>query len=239
MSLLPGCATTRPVPASQRPSDTVYFQKASTIDFRKDTVADYERLVRPGDLIVASMRLGRAVRQRDWLFAVLPQGHSMIVLDPADREHGILECRFHGARRVGPDELRQYSYCTVYRLNQPARLDRKRLEEFADSATACCRRYDFWSWIGWNDELRPSSAADISPQYTCSTMAVAAYFYAGLHLDVAGQDHKVITPLSIVASPGRYRDGIVRGAEPGSDATKIPTEDGAVRPAGHHERSRE
>lgn len=203
LGLLVGCASTRPAdPLHLAPGQTV-FEPIGTIDFRSDSREDYRRLVRPGDLIVTYMRLGRVVKKREWLFAVLPHGHAMIVLDPDD-PLGILECRFHGTRRVGPEELDLYSYSIVYRLRDPQRLNLDRLREFADAACERCRAYSFKSWLGRNDNLLPDRPEAISPQYTCSTMVAAAYHYAGLTLEVTQQDRRVLTPLSISGSLGAY-----------------------------------
>lgn len=92
---LTGCASTRPGNHQAMFPGHTSFEKVGIVDFRSDTLEDYQKLVRPGDLIVNYMRLGRAAKKEQWLFALLPHGHSMIVLDPYDAR-GILECRFHG-----------------------------------------------------------------------------------------------------------------------------------------------
>ena len=194
-----GCASTRPAAPESIHAEQSSFRKVGVLDFRADTVADYRRMVLPGDLIVNFMRVGRAAKRREWLFAVLPYGHSMIVLDPNDGE-GLLECRFHGARRVGPEELERYSYNVVYRLDKRDRLDLARLADFADSGCVACRGYSFKSWILLNDNLRPDSPGAIDRKYTCSTFAAAAYHYAGVTLDVTDQRFRVITPGSLSAS---------------------------------------
>jgi hypothetical protein len=179
------------------------FDQVGILDYRYDTEDDYRRLAQPGDLIVCYMRPGRALKKRQWIFTLLPHGHAMIVLDPSDPK-GILECRFHGIRIVGPDELGLYSYNTVYRLRDAHRLDMVRMREFADYGKDVCQKYSPKSWLGINDELTPDSLSEISDQYTCSTMVVAAYHYAGLTLDIAYQSHRVITPTSIATSTGRW-----------------------------------
>ena len=179
------------------------FEKVGVLDFRRDTIEDYQRMVRPGDLIVDYMRLGRAVKKREWLFAILPHGHAIIVLDPHDPQ-GLFECRFHGARRVGVEELALYSYNTVYRLREPHRLHLGRLNEFAAYACEGTTKYSFSSWMGRNDNLRPARPQDISPKYTCSTMVTAAYHYAGLTLDLVEDPHRVIFPRSIANGTGHW-----------------------------------
>lgn len=202
------------------------FEPVGVIDFRSDSLEDFQRMVQPGDLIVNYMRLGRAARKRQWLFAILPHGHAMIVLDPYDPK-GILECRFHGTRRVGPEELKLYSYNNIYRLDQGERLDLQRLGEFADAGTKCCRSYRFSSWLGRNGNLVPNDLADIPKSYTCSTMVVAAYHYAGLTLDLAElARNRVITPRAIAASRGRFNAFSLPGAEPVADfAPNVPNAD--------------
>lgn len=226
---LVGCATTRPPDAARLGENELVFQKVVTLDLRPgaNTDEDFQMIAQPGDLIVASMRLGRAVKKREWLFTVLPHGHAMIVVDPADPLGGIFEGRFHGARMVGTDELRLYSYFTIYRLSDPAALDIKRLREFARHAVDRCDKYSFKSWIGLNDELAPTAPAQISDQYTCSTIAVAAYHYAGVSLDLVDQEHRVITPLSLVASPGR--------AEAPSHSASSPIQQVSASTASHSE----
>lgn len=194
-----GCASIRPAAPESLRAGRTSFRKVGVLDFRADTVADYRRMVLPGDLIVNFMRVGRAAKRREWLFAVLPYGHSMVVLDPDDPK-GLLECRFQGARRVGPEELRRYSYNVVYRLGQRDRLDLARLAEFADSGCATCRGYSFKSWVLLNDNLRPDSPDAIGRKYTCSTFVAAAYHYAGVTLHVTDQRFRVITPASLSSS---------------------------------------
>lgn len=203
LSAVGGCASTRARDPRTLAPGSVAFEKVGVLDFRRDTVDDYRRMVRPGDLIVNYMRPGRAAKKREWLFAILPNGHSMIVLDPADPQ-GIIECRFHGMRRVGPEELGLYSYNTVYRLTEPERLNLPRLIEFADLGCQTCRKYSFKSWLTLNDNLTPAAPELVSDRYTCSTMVVAAYHYAGLTLDVSDFPYRIITPVSVAASVGRW-----------------------------------
>lgn len=201
-----GCASTERRHISGYQPDSTLFEKVGVLDLRDGEESKVTAMLQPGDLVVNYMRLGRAAKKREWLFAVLPHGHSMIVLDPKDREAGILECRFHGARRVGIEELKLYSYSTVYRLRGSERLNLDRLREFADASCTCCRKYSFKSWLALNDNLRPNQRAEISPTYTCSTMVAAAYHYAGVTLDVAHEEGKVITPLSLAASTGDFNE---------------------------------
>lgn len=216
-----GCASTRPTAADPGVPNVTVFDKVGVIDLRDGDETVYSQLLMPGDLIVNTMRLGRAAKKREWLFAVLPHGHSMIVLDPSDRQTGILECRFRGARRVGIEELKLYSYNTVYRLRDARRLDLDRLRQFADHACARCPKYSFKSWLAFNDNLRPENGDQVSRQYTCSTLVAAAYHYAGMTLDVAHAERRVITPLSLAVSPGRFngfsRPDIVTVAQPTED----------------------
>lgn len=200
-----GCAV---VPQKERfaaDPDRTLFERIGVIDYRYDTVEDYRKMVQPGDLIVCYMRPGRAVAKRQWVFTFLPHGHAMIVLDPNDPA-GILECRFHGIRQVGDSELGLYSYNTVYRLRNPSRLNMRRLFDFAHHGSEVCHSYSLKSWAAFNDELTPNVLEDISCQYTCSSMVVAAYYYAGLTLDVSANNNCIITPTSIATSPGSWNE---------------------------------
>jgi hypothetical protein len=48
--------------------------------------------------------------------------------------------------------------------------------------------------------MQPVEPSDVSPQYTCSTFAAAAYHYAGARLSAATPSNRVVTPLSLAAS---------------------------------------
>lgn len=199
--LTTGCASIQPASTHNlHPGETV-FEPVGIIDFREHTLDDYRELVQPGDLIINYMRLGRAAKKREWLFTILPYGHSMLVVDPDDPQ-GILECRFHGIRSVGPEELKLYSYNLVYRLRDPSRLNVDRLKEFACLAQSKETRYSFAGWLGRNQNLFPELPSQIGTRYTCSTMVVAAYHYSGVTLSACDPPNRVITPVSIAASKG-------------------------------------
>ncbi|QDU62800.1 hypothetical protein Pan216_36700 [Planctomycetes bacterium Pan216] len=193
-----GCASAPTLHGDERIVPGAAFEKVGVLDFRRDGIAEYREMVQPGDLIVNYMRLGRAAKKRQWLHAILPHGHSMIVLDPDDPE-GLLECRFRGMRRISPEELGEYSFNTVYRLRDARHLDLERLEQFARVGCGRCGDYSFRSWLGFNGDLSPSQPKEILPSYTCSTMVAAAYHYAGVTLDVAHRN-RVVTPLDLVRS---------------------------------------
>lgn len=195
-----GCAATRPVPDACILPGQTKFRQVTILDYRHGEEPKLEELLRPGDLIVNYISLGRSVTQREWLFAVLPYGHAMIVLDPTDRNRGLFECRFRGCRRIELDDLRHYSFSIVYRLDNSERLNLARLNEFAVHAQEHCASYSFRSWLGFNGNLTPETLDALTPHYTCSTFAVAAYHYAGATLSVTDHPHKVITPLSLAAS---------------------------------------
>src|SRR5262245_21534416 len=131
-----GCAATTRCAPELVPPPSTSFERVGAFDYRENapggpnSLDDFRRAVQPGDLIVTCMDFKRAVGRRQWIFMVLPCGHSMLVLDPADPK-GLFECRFHGAQKVGPGELLQYSSCKVYRLRDRRALDMNRLNEFA------------------------------------------------------------------------------------------------------------
>lgn len=213
LTLNSGCRSVqhRPVPAAP----DACFEKVGVIDFRSDDMDDFRRLVRPGDLIVNYMRTGRAAKKQQWLFCILPHGHAMVVLDP-NAPDGLFECRFHGARRVSPEELKLYSYNTVYRLKEPERVNLSRLQEFAEIACERCGKYNFASWVGRNDEMKPESPDDISRQYTCSTMVAAAYHYAGITMNESERTINVVTPMNLVDSEGAWNHHSTNNAPPSS-----------------------
>lgn len=196
-----GCRSVQHRPSPAGPD--ACFEKVGVIDFRSDDMDDFRDLVRPGDLIVNYMRTGRAAKMQQWLFCILPHGHAMIVLDPSAPD-GLLECRFHGSRRGGPEELKLYSYNTVYRLKEPERVNLSRLNEFAAVACEQCGKYNFASWVGRNDEMTPDRPEEISRQYTCSTMVAAAYHYAGITLRESENAKSVVTPINLVDSAGSW-----------------------------------
>ena len=200
-----GCATTRRH-ASQKPlcADATCFELVGIIDFRCHTEADYLAMVQPGDLVVNYMRAGRAVKEDQWLYAVLPYGHAMIIVDPHDFEHGILEGRFRGVRCVGIKELKRTSYNLIYRLRDNHRLNYCRLQEATDYTCSHCKKYSFESWLAINSNMQPDCPQDFSSRYTCSTFVAAMYHYCGVTLDVSSKDHQVVTPLSIAASWGVF-----------------------------------
>jgi len=200
-----GCAsTTRCAPELVSPPLTC-FERVGHFEFREkapggpNSLEDFRRSVQPGDLIVTCMDFKRALWRRQWIFTVLPCGHAMMVLDPADPK-GLFECRFHGAQKVGPEELLQYSYCEVYRLRDRRFLDMGRLNEFATIACERVKGYDPKGWVGINPEMAPETEEQISFKYTCSNFVAAAYYYAGVSLSAGRETTNVITPLSLAAS---------------------------------------
>lgn len=204
--LLAGCAATRPVEYTALKPNEVRFRRVAILDYRYGNEPDVAAILQPGDLIVNYMSLGRSAKERQWLFAVLPYGHAMIVLDPADLATGLFECRFRGCRRIELADLRRYSFSIVYRLDDAEKLDFDRLRAFAAYAQNHCTSYSFRSWLGINGNLTPANLDELSPYYTCSTFAVAAYHHAGATLSVADHPHRVITPLSLAASTATWNE---------------------------------
>lgn len=104
--------------------------------------------------------------------------------------------------------LKNYSW-DVYRLIRWDRVDKKRFYEFGNlvrqKAERWCR-HDFPGVFGlWNSNLRPIQPQDICRTYSCSTVILAALYYAGLELDAFHRSGigDIITPLQIVRSKGR------------------------------------
>jgi hypothetical protein len=131
----------------------------------------------------------------------------MLVVEP-HAEKGILECRFHGAQMVGPEELLQYTNCQVYRLRDRRSLDLTRLREFCEFACRRVKGYAPKSWIGVNGDMSPDSEAELSLKYTCSNFLAAAYHYAGVSLSAGRETTKFITPNSLAASIATPRERI-------------------------------
>jgi hypothetical protein len=203
--LFAGCATTkRCAPEFVSPPSTS-FERVGFFDFRPNapggpnSLEDFRNAVQPGDLVVTYMDFKRAVARRQWIFTVLPCGHAMMVVEPHS-PNGLLECRFHGAQMVGPEELLQYTNCQVYRLRDRRSLDLDRLHEFCEIACRRVKKYDPCAWIGANGNMAPDSEEELSPKYTCSNFQAAAYHYCGVDLSASGETNKVITPNSLAAS---------------------------------------
>lgn len=205
-----GCVSFSHEIYTQAPSND--FQLVGVIDYREDSPEDFAAMAQPGDIVINTMRLGRAASKRQWLFALLPHGHAMVVLDP-NAADGILECRFHGVRRVGSEELGLYSYNAIYRLRDPSLLEMDKLQEFAEISAERCGKYRFRSWIGWNGHCTPATPDEIASSYTCSTMVAAMYRYAGVELGVLDSPHRVVTPGSLIASHARCVGPLPDGPE--------------------------
>ena len=203
--LVAGCASTVRCPPEMIPPPHTSFERVGHFDFRPNapggpnSLDDFRNAVQPGDLVVTYMNFKRAAYRRQWIFCVLPCGHSIVVVEPRAPK-GLLECRFHGAQMVGPEELLQYTNCQVYRLRDRRSLDLARLHEFCEFACQRVKGYAFKSWIGVNGEMAPDSEAELSLKYTCSNFVAAAYHYAGVSLSAGRETTKVITPNSLAAS---------------------------------------
>jgi hypothetical protein len=209
--LFAGCATTKRCAPELVPLPHTCFERIGEFDFRPEasggpnSLDDFRNAVQPGDLVVTYMDLKRAVSRRQWIFAVLPCGHAMLVVEPRS-PNGLLECRFHGAQMVGPEELLQYTNCQVYRLRDRRSLDLHRLHEFCEIACRKVKGYDVRSWVGINGEMSPDSEDELSCKYTCSNFQAAAYHYCGVDLSAGRETTKVITPNSLAASIATPRD---------------------------------
>jgi hypothetical protein len=67
--------------------------------------------------------------------------------------------------------------------------------------------YDFSGMFGlWNSNLKPDRPGSIGHDYICSTVVVAALYYAGLQLDAIqrGGIADVVTPKQVVTSRGHF-----------------------------------
>ena len=145
-------------------------------------------------------------------YRLLDYGHLAIVVRyPKDAKELRLfsSHSFKGAHtEEGLDTLRENSW-DCYRLDKWNRVDAKRLREFVQVASKKAGHwagYDFTGMFGIvNANLRPTKPKDIGREYHCSTVVVAALYYAGLELDAIqrGGMLDLVSPKQVITSGGR------------------------------------
>ena len=145
-------------------------------------------------------------------YRLFKYGHLAIAIREAEDENTLRllsSQAFKGPNiREDIDTLRNYSW-DVYRLNQWDRVKRKRFYEFVDlvrQKAGNWNGYDFRGIFGlWNSNLRPNKPQDVSRTYSCSTVILAALYYAGVELDAFHRHGiaDIVTPLQVVTSKGR------------------------------------
>lgn len=205
-----------------KPEDRTEFRRVVSFDHREYNDKSWQavkNILEEGDLIAYKEDKWEA-RTKIFLkgelnkigYRLFKYGHAAIVVrDPDDgRTFRLLSTQsFKGPNiREDIDTLKYYSWDS-YRLNRWDRVDKKRFYEFIDlvqKKAGTWYGYDFSGMFGlWNSNLNPSSPEDVGYEYMCSTVIVAALYYAGVELD-ASQRHGVldiITPLQLVRSTGR------------------------------------
>ena len=180
------------------------FRLVAILDTEKHDHIDFRNTVQPGDLLVGFVPPRQALTT-DWFYLALPHGHAMIVVAP-DHPTGIADCIFSGARLTSYDTVKSYARCSVWRLTNRQRLNLKRLCEFAAQAAQRTTSYSYAAWLGSNRNAQPERPEDIARAYSCSTYVAAAYYYAGLTLNLTAEQGRVITPLRLTRSHGTFNE---------------------------------
>ena len=208
-------------PSSEaRPEDRTSFTKVFSYDevLGEKAFAEIKAKLREGDVVAYWMSTGEAREEivKGHLnkvgYRLLDYGHLAIVVR---YPKGAKELRlfsshsFKGAHtREGLDTLSEHSW-DCYRLDKWKRVDLKRLREFVEIASKKAGHwagYDFTGMFGLiNANLRPTKPKDIGREYLCSTVVVAALYYAGLELDAIQRDGllDLVSPKQVVTSGGR------------------------------------
>ena len=210
-------------PSTQaKPEDRTEFLPVSSFD--KDRHDDQSwpavrQNLKEGDMIAYKTETWKAVIEvffkgglNRFGYMLFKYGHMAIVVkDPNDenRLRLLSSWSLKGPNILEDLDTMKYHSWDSYRLNQWDRVDKKRFYEFvsivrqkAESWTG----YDFSGMFGlWNSNLQPSKPEEIGLSYTCSTVILAALYYAGVELD-AYQRYgiaDIVTPLQVVSSKGR------------------------------------
>ena len=201
------------------PADLAQFELALSYDAQTDraTFAELTAKLRRGDVI--AYRMGQAHARKEILkghlnkvgYRVLAYGHlALLVSDPQDPARLVI---FSSQSFKGPnideglDTLREQDW-DVYRLDQWDRVNQPRLAEFvrlSHEKAGNWRGYDFSGMFGlWNSNLKPATPEAIGHDYICSTVVVAALYYAGLELDAVRRFGigDLVSPLQVVSSKG-------------------------------------
>lgn len=144
-------------------------------------------------------------------YHILEYGHLAILVDKDDGGMRI----FSSESFKGPNEdeglatLKTHRW-DVFRLDQPQRLDRARLREFAALAMQKAGHwygYDFVGMFGlWNTTLSPDQPKEVRRAYICSTVVVAALHYAKVETSAVNRKGMLdlVSPRQVVASRCRY-----------------------------------
>lgn len=152
-------------------------------------------------------------------------GHLSVLLSDPERGPELRQFSSQSFKGVNTDdhvdELAQHRF-DVYRLDQWHRVEITRMQEFMRIAKIKAGSWYGYDFVGMfaiaNSRLNPQQPEDIGHDYICSTTVLAAFQYAGVHLDAAcdagivpfssNERHGIgdlVTPLQVVASRGCIR----------------------------------
>ena len=204
--------------AATDPADRVVFEPLFSHERGATDFPKLKEELKPGDLIAYRMTTKEARKQlakgdlTKVGYRLLDYGHLGMIIENPSGAGPLLILSSHSFR--GPntnetvDTLAEHSW-DAFRLNQSERVNTARLREFvllAKKEAGAWYGYDFSGMFGmWNSNLRPRDAKDIGHDYICSTVVLAALYYAGVELDTAHRHGilDVVTPKQLVTSKGR------------------------------------
>mgnify|MGYP001081656243 CR=1 FL=1 len=146
-------------------------------------------------------------------YRLLEYGHLAILVGDAGNENKpriFSSESFKGPNQdEGLETLKTHRW-DIFRLDQPERLDRARLREFAVVAMQKAGHwygYDFVGMFGlWNTTLKPDQPKEVRRAYICSTVVVAALHYAKVETGAVNRKGMLdlVSPRQVVASRCRY-----------------------------------
>jgi hypothetical protein len=216
------------------PQDRGRFAYAGSFD-PEDGEETFGKIVadlREGDVIAYRMKRWESLKgvlkgQLNQVgYHILEYGHLAILVG----EEGGGPRIFSSESFKGPNEdeglttLRTHRW-DIFRLDQPERLDRTRLREFADLAMQKAGHwygYDFVGMFGlWNTTLKPDQPKQVRRAYICSTVVVAALHYAKVETSAVNRKGMLdlVSPRQVVASHCRYLE-----EPPDVDLEAVPAE---------------
>lgn len=168
--------------------------------------------VRPGDLIAFHMSHAEAIA---WLkkrtirkipYELFRYGHlALVTPDSSQGTWKLLQIALGQTANAndGQEYLRDKSW--ILFRPQAGEVDLKRLEEFTRTVTGKTTRppakYDFYAVLGLcNRGLKPTQPAEIANAFSCTTLVIAAYHYAGYPLHAVHRKGvlDMVTPHQVV-----------------------------------------
>lgn len=203
------------------PKDVAKFKKIASFEHKQNDAAFKTTLAQLQEGDVLAYRLGKWEARKEIFtgklnkvaYRLYQYGHlAIVVRDPEDMSKlRIFSSEsFKGPNmREGLETLRTHTF-DIYRLNQPERIDKTRMNEFVQLAMKKAGHwygYDFSGMFGlWNSNLKPNKPEEIGHDYICSTIVLTALHYSGVQLDANenGGVLDIVTPGQVVKSKGRY-----------------------------------